>query len=147
MHPKVGGRKMYPCALIDDEGRFWIAVQLAPTKNTADIRLPARRGLRLAGRNPEALTSDGGPSTAKARSGAFCRPGLRRKTVHESRIRLAGDRNNNKMESFNGVVRDREKVTRPIKRRDSPVINGMRIRHNTKSHMGLGASLRATGWG
>ena len=25
MHPKVGGRKMYPCALIDDEGRFWIA--------------------------------------------------------------------------------------------------------------------------
>ena len=42
------------------------------------------------------------------------------------------------MESFNGVVRDREKVMRPVKRRDSPVIDGMRIHHNTKSHMGLG---------
>ena len=137
MRPKVGGRKTCPCALIDDEGRFWIAVQLAPTKNTADIRPPTRRGLRLAGRNPGVLASDGGPGTAKACSGAFRSPGLRRKAVHESHIRLAGDRNNNKMESFNGAVRDREKAMRSIKRRDSPVIDGMRIRHNTRSHMGL----------
>ena len=105
MHLKVGGRKMYLYALIDDEGRFWIAVQLAPTKNTADIRPLMRRGLRLAGRNPEVLTSDGGPSTAKACNDVFRSPGLRRKTIHESHIHLAGDRNNNKMESFNGVVR------------------------------------------
>ena len=106
---------------------------------------PTRRGLRPAGRNPEALTSDGGPNIARACSGAFRSPDLRRKAIHESYTRLAGDRNNNNnMESLNGVVKDREKVTRSIKRRDSPVIDGMRIRHNTKSCMGQGASRRAT---
>ena len=138
MQLTVGGKKMYLYALIDDESRFWIAVQLAPTKNTANIRPLMKRGMRLAGRNPEVLTSDGGPNIAKACNDVFRAPGLRRKTIHESHIHLAGDRNNNKMESFNGGVRDREKVMRSIKRRDSAVIDGMRIHHNTRPHTGLG---------
>ena len=43
-------------------------------------------------------------------------------------IHLAGDGNNNKMDSFDGGVRDREKVAGSPKRRDSPVIDGMRMR-------------------
>lgn len=138
MHVKIGGRKMYLYAIIDDESRFWISVQVAPTKNTADIRPLMRRGMRLAGRNPEVLTSDGAPNIKKACDDVYRARGLARKTSQERHIHFNGDRNNNKSESFNGVVRDREKTMRSIKRPDSPVIEGMRIHHNTRSHMGLG---------
>ena len=129
---------MYLYAIIDDESRLWISVQMAPTKNTADIRPLLRRGMRLAGRNPDVLTSDAAPNIKKACDDVYRAPGLARKTDHERHIHFRGDRNNNKSESFNGVVRDREKTMRSIKRPDSPVIEGMRIHHNTKSHMGLG---------
>lgn len=65
MHVTIGGKRTYICAPIDDESRFWIAVQVAPTKNTADMRLLMRRGLRLAGRNSKALTSDGVSNVAR----------------------------------------------------------------------------------
>jgi hypothetical protein len=32
--------------------------------------------------------------------------------------------NNNKMERFNGEVRDREKVMRRLKRKDTPILSG-----------------------
>jgi hypothetical protein len=51
-------------------------------------------------------------------------------TEHIRHIRLAGDRNNNRMERFNGEVRQREKVTRTLKRMDSPVLSGYQIYHN-----------------
>jgi transposase InsO family protein len=34
------------------------------------------------------------------------------------------------MERFNGEVRQREKVTRTLKRMDSPILSGYRIYHN-----------------
>ena len=43
---------------------------------------------------------------ARACSKVFRNPCHRRKAIRESRIRLAGDRNSSKMESFNGGVRD-----------------------------------------
>lgn len=138
MHVTVGGRRMYLYAIIDDESRFWISVQMAPTKNTADIRPLMRRGMRLAGRNPEVLTSDGAPNIKKACDDVYRAPGLARKTDQERHIHFNGDRNNNKSESFNGVVRERVKAMRSLKRPDSPVIEGMRIHHNTRPHTGLG---------
>ena len=138
MYARIGGRRMYIYALIDDESRLWISVQVAPTKNTANIRPLMRRGMRLAGRNPKVLTSDAAPNIAKACNDVFRAPGLARKTEHESHIHFRGDRNNNKMESFVGIVRDREKTMRSIKRPDSPVVDGMRIHHNTRPHTGLG---------
>ena len=137
MYLKVGGRRMYLYALIDDESRFWISVQMAPTKNTANIRPLMRRGMRLAGRNPRTFMSDAATNIAKACNDVFRARGLARKTEHESHIHFKKDRNNNKMESFNGVVRDREKTMRSIKRADSPIIDGMRIHHNTRPQSGL----------
>lgn len=64
-------------------------------------------------------------------------PGLWRKARHERHIHLAGDRNDSKMESFNGGVREREGVMRSIKQRDSPIIDGMWIHHNTRPCIGL----------
>jgi putative transposase len=38
--------------------------------------------------------------------------------------------NNNKMERFNGEVRDREKVMRGLKRNDTTILTGYQIYHN-----------------
>lgn len=60
------------------------------------------------------------------------------RTEHIRHIRLAGDRNNNRMERFNEEVRDREKVMRGLERMDSPILTGYQIYHNyIKPHKGL----------
>ena len=58
---------------------------------------------------------------------------------HIRNISIQGERNNNKMERFNGEVRDREKVMRGLKRLDTPIITGYQIFHNyLRSHEALG---------
>jgi transposase InsO family protein len=53
-------------------------------------------------------------------------------------IRIQGDHNNNKIERFNGEVRDREKVMRGLKKKDTPILTGYQIFHNhVRPHMGL----------
>jgi len=47
------------------------------------------------------------------------------------------DMNNNKMERFNGEIRDREKVIRGIKKDDTPILKGYQISHNFRLHEGL----------
>lgn len=44
-------------------------------------------------------------------------------------IRLQGYMNNNKMERMNGEFRDREKIVRGIKVKDSVLIGGYQIYH------------------
>ena len=42
------------------------------------------------------------------------------------------------MERINGEIRDREKVTRNLKKTDSPILTGFQIYHNfVRPHMGL----------
>ena len=42
------------------------------------------------------------------------------------------------MERLNGTIRDREKVMRSLKTKDSAIITGMQIRHNfIRKHMGI----------
>jgi len=49
-----------------------------------------------------------------------------------------GEPNNNKMEHLNNEVRDREKVMRGLKIRDTPIITGYQIFHNYfRPHMAL----------
>ncbi len=46
--------------------------------------------------------------------------------------------NNNKMERMNGEVRDREKVMRGLKIKDTPILTGYQIFHNyIRAHEGL----------
>ncbi|WP_297465400.1 integrase core domain-containing protein [Nitrosarchaeum sp.] len=46
--------------------------------------------------------------------------------------------NNNKMERFNGEFRDREKVTRGLKKDESSLIDGYQLYHNyIRPHMAL----------
>lgn len=51
---------------------------------------------------------------------------------------MQGDMNNNKMERFNGEVRDREKIIRGLKKKDTPTLTGYQIYQNyIREHQGL----------
>jgi hypothetical protein len=52
-------------------------------------------------------------------------------------IRLSGDMNNNKMGRMNGEFRDREKIVRSIKTKDSVLINGYQMYHNYLTSYGV----------
>ena len=57
---------------------------------------------------------------------------------------LKDDMNNNKMERFNGTVRDRELTFRGLKKSDTALIGGYQVFYNyTKKHIGLGGKTPA----
>jgi len=47
----------------------------------------------------------------------------KRHALHIRHIAIHGDRNNNTMERLNGEFRDREKVVRGLKKKDSVIID------------------------
>jgi len=57
---------------------------------------------------------------------------------------MQGDMNNDKMERLNGEVRDREKVMRNLKIKDTPILTGYQIYHNyMRPHEGLNGKTSA----
>jgi putative transposase len=134
---KVKGDMKYLYALMDDETRFWIAQQVADTKYTANINPLFHKGKEATGKRPNTLISDGARNFNDSFNKEFYTNTTSR-TRHISHIRLQGDHNNNKMERFNGEVRDREKVMRGLKKKDSAILTGYQIFHNyLRPHMGL----------
>ncbi|MGA9171328.1 MAG: DDE-type integrase/transposase/recombinase [Nitrososphaeraceae archaeon] len=134
---KVKGNMKYLYALMDDETRFWIAQQVSDTKYTANINPLFKEGKDLTGKRPNTLISDGAPNFNDAFKKEFY-TNTNPRTRHIRHIRLQGDHNNNKMERFNGEVRDREKVMRGLKRTDTPILTGYQIYHNyMRPHEGL----------
>lgn len=65
--------------------------------------------------------------------------------IHHLAIR--GD-TNNKMERFNGEVRDREKVMRGLKTKETPILTGYQLCHNyIRPHEGLNGKTPAEACG
>ena len=110
---------------------------MAHTKfqHNADSLLEKTRQ-KIGNKSPAHFVTDGLPAYAKSSKKVFGK-----KTNHIRHIHLAGKRdkdNNNKMERFNGEIRDREKVFRGLKRFDTPIIDGMNAYYNyAKHHSGL----------
>jgi transposase-like protein len=135
---KVHGNMKYLYALIDDETRFWIARQVADTKFTADISPLFRDGKRLAEKAPRTVITDGAFNFESAYRAAFWFERKHQAIDHVRHVRMSGDQNNNKMERFNGEIRDREKVMRSLKKEDTPILKGYQIFHNyIRPHMAL----------
>lgn len=124
---KVKGNMKYLYALMDDQTRFWIAQEVASTKYTADVRPLLELGKAVAGKKPKSFITDGAANFHEAYLKEFWTPKLENRTEH---IRLQGDHNNNRMERFNGELRQREKVMRTFKKPHSPILSGMQIYHN-----------------
>jgi len=134
---KVKGDKKYLFAIMDDETRYWIAQEVAGSKYKHDARKLFQMAKKVTGRNPETIITDGLPAYHDAYKKEFWTlKGPR--TEHVNAIKLRGDMNNNKMERFNGEVRDREKVMRSLKKDDTPILSGYQIYHNfVRPHMAL----------
>jgi len=120
----------YVFALMDDETRYWIAQEVADTKYKHDARRLFQIGKEVAGKKPKTLITDGLPAYHDAYKKEFWTRSKETRTEHISHIRLSGDMSNNKMERFNGEVRDREKVMRGLKKPNTPILKGYQIFHN-----------------
>jgi putative transposase len=143
LYVKIKGNMKYLFSMMDDETRFWIAQEVAETKEKHDARTLFMRSKYLMGKQPKTLITDGLPSYAKACEWAFDG------TQHIRKITLKGKaHNNNKMERLNGEMRDREKVMRGLKRKRTPIFSGYQIYHNyIRPHESLGGQTPAEACG
>jgi putative transposase len=144
LYLKVKGDMKYLYAMMDNDTRFWIAQQVADTKYTADVTPLFREGKRIAAKTPTTIITDGAFNFESAFRSAFRRESKAMMVQHVRHVRMSGDRNNNRMERFNGEIRDREKVMRSLKKADSPILTGAQIFHNyVRPHMALDGSTPA----
>ncbi len=135
---KFGGNMKYVFALMDDETRFWIAQEVANTKEQHDAQGLFRKGKEVTQTKPKVLITDGLRSYKDAYQKEFWEMDRQKRTLHIRHIRLRGDHNNNKMERLNGEIRDREKVMRGLKKKNTPILTGYQLFHNyIRPHMGL----------
>lgn len=119
LYVKVKGDMKYLFAMMDDETRFWIAQEVAETKEKHDARTLFFTAKRLMEKQPKTLITDGLPSYSLACEQVF------EGTQHIRKITLKGKvHNNNKMERLNGEIRDREKTMRGLKKKRTPILQG-----------------------
>jgi len=143
LYVKIKGNMKYLFAMMDDETRFWIAQEVADTKLKHDARVLFHSAIRVTGKQPKTLITDGLRSYAIA-----CDQVFDDDIKHIRHITLQGDRNNNKMERLNGEIRDREKTMRGLKRRRTPILSGYQIFHNyIREHEGLNGKTPAEACG
>jgi transposase-like protein len=134
---KISGNMKYMYALLDDETRYWIAQQVSANKYKDDISQMLRDGKAITGKRPTIFITDGAQNFHQAYNRELWTH-FKPRPIHIKSITIRGHHNNNKMERFNGEVRDREKVMRSLKKVDSPILKGYQIYHNhIRTHMGL----------
>jgi transposase-like protein len=137
LYLKVKGNTKYLYAMMDDQTRFWIAMQVSDSKYTQDVQPMFKEAKELAGKKPDMLISDGARNFHEAYLKEYWSK-VAPRTSHVQHIHLAGDMNNNKMERMNGEIRDREKVIRGLKKQDTVVLKGYQLYHNYfRPHAGL----------
>ena len=89
---------------------------------------------------PAQFVSDGAANFAEVHKKQYvAKNSLHKESEHVRHIHMAGDMNNNPIESFNGnTVRLREEAARGLKKEDSPTLSGLRVYYNyVRSHLGL----------
>jgi len=137
LYVKIKGDMKYLFALMDDETRYWIAQEVAESKYKHDARKLFQLGQQVTGKKPMTIITDGLPAYHDAYKKEFWTLKNPR-TEHINAIKLSGNMNNNKMERFNGEIRDREKTMRGLKTKETPILIGYQIFHNyIRGHEGL----------
>lgn len=135
---KIHGDLKYVFALMDDETRYLIAHEVADSKEKHDASSLFRKGKEATQTKPKVIITDGLQSYHDAYQKEFWEINRQKRTLHIRHIHFRGDMNNNKMERLNGEIRDREKVMRGLKKKDTPILKGYEIYHNfVRPHMAL----------
>jgi putative transposase len=93
-----------------------------------------RKAKEITAKKPSVLISDVARNYNDASKQEFF-TSRKPRTKHVWHIRLQGD-HNNKMERLNGGIRDREKVMRSLKKKETPILTGYQLFHNyMRPHM------------
>jgi len=138
LYVKIKGDMKYVFALLDDETRFWTAQEVAESKYKHNARRLFQLGVKATGKKPMTIITDGLPAYHDAYKKEFWTHKRETRTEHIRHITIRGDHNNNKMERFNGEIRDREKTMRGLKTKETPILTGYQIFHNyIRPHEGL----------
>ena len=122
---KVKGDMKYLFAMMDDETRFWIAQEVAETKDKHDARKLFMQARRLMQKQPKTFITDGLPTYSVTAKQIFPKANHIRKIGFDRKVH-----NNNKMERMNGEIRDREKTMRGLKTTDTAILQGYQLFHN-----------------
>jgi transposase-like protein len=134
---KIKGDQKYLFAMMDEDTRFWIAQEVAHTKEKHDARNLLRMSKDIAGKTPKTFITDGLHPYSVAFMREFNTLRVPR-PEHIRHIHFKGDKNNNMMERLNNEFRDREKVIRGVKSVNSPLFDGYQIYHKyLRPHMAL----------
>ena len=141
---RVSGKMNYLFSTMDDETRFWLIGEMADTKfqHQADKLLVST--VNMTQKTPRAFITDGLPVYLKSSKKVFGKD-----TNHIFNVGINSKRTgrkihptNNMMERLNGEIRDREKVFRGLKKKDTPLIQGLKLWYNfSKEHGGLGGDV------
>ena len=135
----IRGNRRYLFAMLDSDTRYWLAKMVAEHKGNDDVEPLFRKAREMASKVPKRLISDGAANFGHAHRKQYAAKNfLHKDSEHVRHIHMAGDMNNNPMESFNGnTIRLREEATRGLKREDSAILTGLRLYHNhVRQHQG-----------
>lgn len=145
MYVKVKGVGKWLYSMIDDSTRFMVSHQISDSKYTEDVKPMFKNASKQTNMIPSTLISDGAVNFHDAWKSEWRQKNyLHKMTSHIRHIHMKNDMNNNKMERFNGTMRDWEKIKRGMKRIDSPLFAGFMIHYNyVKKHGGLGGKTPA----
>jgi len=104
-----------------------IAQEVANTKFTADVRPLLQLAKEAAGKKPKTFITDGAANFHEAYLKEFWTQNLDTRTEHIRHTRLGGDHNNNRMERFNGELRQRERFMRTLERPDTTILETLNV--------------------
>jgi putative transposase len=125
IYMKIKGDMKYLFAMLDDESRYWISQEVAETKTKHDARKLFIEAKRLMKKQPKEFITDGLPTYSVTAIREFPDANHIRKIGFDRTVH-----NNNKMERFNGEIRDREKTMRGLKTKDTTILTGYQLFHN-----------------
>jgi transposase-like protein/DNA-directed RNA polymerase subunit M/transcription elongation factor TFIIS len=120
----IRGQWVWLWHLMDGDTRFLLANHVSQSRNVNDAREAFQDAKAVAKVEPRVLLTDGLGSYGPAARREFP------DAVHVAGVGLQGRLNNNRMERYQGTLKERTKVMRALKNTDTAILDGQRIYYN-----------------
>ena len=134
---KTGGKWSWLWNCMDKETRFLLANLVTKTREIKDARRIFQEAKKTAKRKPDVMVTDGLPAYIKAFKKEFY---SRYRVEHVRMPRFVDKTNNNLVERLQGTVRERDKVMRGMKKKETAMVlmEGLKNYYNfLRPHMGI----------